>query len=75
MRETKVVRVTLRVEVEVDSAGYPETAGRLAEMEAEGFISVLTATPNLNRASREGSATVAGARVTAISAFDSAVTP
>lgn len=52
MRDKKLVWVTLRVEVEVEDSGYPELAGRLAEMEAKAFANELTSVPNLNKASR-----------------------
>jgi hypothetical protein len=65
MKHTKYVDVTVRCGVEVDDAGYPETVGRLAEMEAQTFVDQLTSVANLNKVSR----TVVGAKVVSVAVW------
>ena len=52
MRMIKTVLIQVRAEVEVEAAGYPETAGRLAEMESQSFIREVLESANYRKKSR-----------------------
>lgn len=72
-REEKVVWVKVRVAVDVDPSGYPELAGRMAEIAAQNVITNTLSVPGVNKTSANNR--VSGTTVTSVNVWDAQVEP